>query len=410
MAYVLTALKGEFGPLDTYLCHIPAGEIVGIVGHDPRGMYDPKKFHLPEPTKELYQLVQRAVDRKKVDELENYVEEFSKDVPDHGVGALPALSVGFRKAPTFTQAEGFRARSATVGEIELPSNVLTGALYLDGLKRACAVLNKYDEAKLGLITIAVMVFAPKPGKELSHQDLAQLFYDFNSKSTPIPRNIAVSRDGRDPHIQLANFLSGCAPIVNNGGVDRKGKSLGNKSSHICVLKDLVAFARAAADDEWAVEHLKDKPSHSPLESAPRREVLQQNLVVYLDALISGMTPTKFKDHISHIHLMAPVWTTFAILFHDLHVKLGMTDSELAGYASKIGQLDWSRHAPRLDPFMQNKTNAKGKTLRIPLQGGSQLRRALKKLVREELGITQQVEAWDRRHSAAESTGVAVAAE
>ena len=239
-----------------------------------------------------------------------------------------------------------------------------------------------------------MLFSPKEGKTLTDGDLGQLFYDFNAKATPIPRNIAVSRDTRDPHIQLAIHISACSIIVDNGGVDRKGKSIGMKSKELFVLRDIVAFARAAADDTWAVEHLKDRVKDSSLTDQTLPD-FERNVVLFLDGLVSGMTPTVFKDRVNNVHLLAPVWTTFGVTFHDLHVKLGIQGAELAEYGTKIGKLDWNRFAKRLEGLMMTKPTKKG-DLRIPKQGGSPLRRDLTKQLRDELGIAAKVYAWTHR--------------
>ena len=391
--YKFHAIRGSFGALDTFLIMIPPNEIAEVVGHDPRGMYNKKEFHLPPKTLALYEDVQRAVLKDKVDDIEEYTEKYSQPTTT-AYGALPALSVGLKTPPKFKRFDNIETDETEIGTLTLLHGAKDNALYLDGLKRACAILNLSDRQKHGQVSVAVMLFSPKEGKTLTDSDLGQLFYDFNAKSTPIPRNIAVSRDTRDPHIQLANYVSACSVIVDNGGVDRKGKSIGMKSKELFVLRDIVAFARAAADDTWAVEHLKDRVKDSNLTDKTLPD-FEKNVVLFLDGLVSGMTPTVFKDRVNNVHLLAPVWTTFGVTFHDLYVKLGIQGAELAEYGTKIGKLDWNRFAKRLEGLMMTKSTKKG-DLRIPKQGGSPLRRDLTKQLRDELGIAAKVYAWTHR--------------
>lgn len=389
--YSFPAIKGVMGALDTYLIMIPPGEIPEVVGHDPRGMYDKKLFHLPPMTLELYENVQRSVRTDKVTELEDYTETYSN--PDSvGVGALPALSVGLKTAPKFKRQEVEWADDQEIGTLKLLHGAKDNALYLDGLKRACAILNKFDENKLGMITVAVMLFAPRGDRVLSYSDLAQLFYDFNSKSTPIPKNVSLSRDGRDPHIQLANAIAESEAIASNGGVDRKGRSIGNKSKEIVIFKDLVAFVRGACEDEWGVENQKDRPENSPL-TPETHSKFQQNIGHYLSAFVDGMTADTFRDRSNHVHLLAPVWMALGVAFHDLHIKLGIRDDELATYGRRIGQLDWGRTALRLSDLRGDKTSNEGKVTRGWTGSGAQIRRALTVKLREELGIKDRIASW-----------------
>jgi hypothetical protein len=395
MAHLLPAIRGSFGALDCYLVMVPPNEIEEVVGHDPRLMMEPKSHKLTQNIYDLYQDVQRAVDKGKVAELEEYVERYSQE-DAVGIGALPALSVGFKKAPAFLKYDGLESYESELGRVKITS-IKDNALYLDGLKRACAILNRAD--KLGKNSmVAVMLFAPKGDKVLSHADLAQLFYDFNSKATPIPRNVAVSRDGRDPHIQLANLLSECDPIKINGGVDRLSKSLGNKSGAVLVIKDMVSFARAAADDSWAVEHLKNPIPESVLNDPEKRPRFEEHLVAFLRDFIESMGREKFRDRLNHVHLMAPVWATIGIIFHDLYIKLELRGVELSDKSRALGALDWRRTAERLAPHMQDKVS-KNKNIRVPIQGGSQMRRQLVPQVRMELAIADQVSAWETREKA-----------
>jgi DndB-like DNA-sulfur modification-associated protein len=391
--YSFVAIKGVFGALDTFLIMVPPGEIPEVVGHDPRGMYDKKVFSLPKKTLELYENVQRAVLKEKVKDLEQYTARYSH-ADANGVGALPALSVGLKTAPKFKRFDKIDSNDddTEVGTLKLHHSAKDNALYLDGLKRACAILNKSEDNALGSITVAIMLFAPREGRTLTDVDLAQLFFDFNSKATPIPKTIAVSRDSRDPYISLANALAEMPVISDNGGVDKKHGSLGKKSTNIVILPDLITFVRGATEGVRAVERQKE-PVANPILTDETRVGFMESIPAFLGGIVEGMTRDTFRDRVNHVHLSGAVWGAWGVIFNDLYVKLGRRGPELLAYARRIGQLDWGRSAERLHDLLSDKVNkSTGKVSRVWSRGGGHnLRRPLVDLLRKELGIAAEID-------------------
>jgi hypothetical protein len=392
-----TAIRGKFGKLAMYALMIRPEDITELVGHDPRGWINKT---LPKKITELYEMVQRVSKRSDLVALEAYAANYSHREAI-GIGAFPALSVGLVTAPKFEPyvLKGIDPDCGDVGLLKL--KIGKGeALYLDGCKRACAILNKFDEGALGLVYVPITIFAPQPGEsDLGDQELGQIFSDFNTKAIAVKASLGYERDTRDPYIALANTIADSGIIKSNGGVDRKRDSLGGKSTNVATLKDLVVFVKGAVDGETAVEHQKKMPEQT-LDEKNRPEY-ERLIPIFLGGMVDGMTRDTFRDRTHHLHLLAPVWAALGVVFHDLHTKLAIRDdAQLVDYGRQVGSLDWGRSAPRLKNLLRGTISGK----QSPWSGSTAItRRALTPQLRAELGIEAQVTAWTENRGAVIAT-------
>jgi hypothetical protein len=193
---------------------------------------------------------------------------------------------------------------------------------------------------LNRFTFAVTIFAPKPGgKPLSRDEVAQLFHDFNFRVRPVSRQHAIALDSSDIYISLANRIGEKPPIAPSGGVAKKARSLGSKSTELVTQHNLVRFVRGATEGPKFQTSSADYLSNPNLtrENFP---TMLESLTTFLATVAEEMAD-KFTNKDS-LHLTALGWQALGVLHYDIVVTLGLTGDARRKAIKALAMVDWSR--------------------------------------------------------------------
>lgn len=393
----LPAVQGQFGPrLATYTTQLPAAAIETILGHDPRSKLWKK---LPDDLEYLYNHLQRATTKARLDSLIRYVKYRFTDRAIIA-GAFPAISIAVQNP---TEFESLEHGPSGVGILHFDLSRRNRRVVVDGLGRVSAILelldwsesaDLFDDEKKSLqnllnsFTLPAVFYVPAPGTEpLKLEEMQQLFHDFNFKVSPVPARIAIALDHSDPYIALTNRLGESDLIKRFGGMERKAASLGKKSTALVVQQNLLRFVRGAAEGEKFLEAKNTSEIENPNLTEDTLDDHKVALLNFIENVSLGMGEDQFTDR-ECLHLTSPGWGTLGILYHDLAVTLDESDVE--GEARKIGMLKWHRSAPEWQQIVRQRTDKEGNMVLGLAAGGAQTRRFMTAKVRKALGIESRL--------------------
>jgi DGQHR domain-containing protein len=391
------AMQGAVGTrLVTYSTQLPAASIEGLLGHDPRSRYWKK---LPGDIASIYEKVQRNTSPGRTASIAAYISSrFSKEA--RLIGAFPAISVAVQNHIKFVP---FSDKNPGVGDIQIEMSSRNSRIVVDGLGRLSGVLDllerMYDapsgseelERLTELLTgfsIPVVIYAPHPDSPpLSREEMGQLFFDFNFKTTPVQAKHAISLDRSDPYIQATNALAlESKAISSNGGMEERAASLGSKSTAIVVQQVLLRFVRGAMEGAAFQESNKaqlDKP-YLNLENLDENI---ERMGAFLDAFAEEMSD-RFADRKS-LHLSSPGWQTLGLIFNDVAVRLRVPD--ITATARALARVDWARSGPLWSDLVATVKNKAGEDELVLRTAGASAKREMLKQIRAAIGIDRLLE-------------------
>ena len=106
-----------------------------------------------------------------------------------------------------------------------PTNV---RILIDGLARVTGAMDLADDHQgdnLDSFLFPVTIYVPAPGtKQLSWQEMGQLFHDFNFRVQPVSIKHAIALDTSDIYIALARRLAEC-PFIHDTEVSQSERKV-----------------------------------------------------------------------------------------------------------------------------------------------------------------------------------------
>ena len=131
----IPVVQGAFGSrLATYSTQLPPTSIETIVGHDPRSKGWKK---LPNDIEHMYNHLQRATTRQRLDSLTKYIQQRFGDGAIIS-GAFPAISIAVQNPTPFRP---FDVPQGGVGLLDFDLGKRNLRVVVDGLGRASAALD-----------------------------------------------------------------------------------------------------------------------------------------------------------------------------------------------------------------------------------------------------------------------------
>jgi len=399
------AVRGYFGGNSPEDCRVQyfqtslrATQVKGILGHDPRSkgwkkLADPK-------LREMYEYLQRATEPDRALGLEDYIDQRLRPNPITA-GAFPGIAIGICDPVFWDKAD------SPVGTLQIP--VESRRVLLDGLGRLTAVLNfiePFDTDRPSQpevnqwFTFPVTIYAPPPKGKLTIEDLGQLFFDFNFRQKQVKKSKAMTVDKSDLHIRMTNALADRPEgvIARNGGMNRKGLTLGGNAKELVTQPHLLKFVRGAFEGRAAQD--SDKLIiHEPNLRPQNFRELEQKLESFLKALENRMGD-RFAARDEYLHFSSIGWQILGLIFHALEFEFAerMSDTDRMAVLDRLGRVDWSRHNPDLIAILgEPKRDYEGRPI-LDDQGrqtldkftklGRQTKEALKKYVWKATGLDQ----------------------
>lgn len=332
-------VQGFYGSrLYTYSTQIPAQQIAGLLGHDPRSQ---NWKRLPKELGDIYKFLQRPTSKSRRESVAGYIEErFGPDA--HTIGAFPAISIAFMDPLDFQPLEVLPG----VGNVMLDMSPSVIRVLIDGLGRFTGIMDLSDEGLSSVLNFQVplTLFAPKPGSApLAWKEMGQLFHDFNFRVSPVPQRIALALDTADPYVNLARELGAYSFLAEHGGVAERMASLGSKSSELVVQTVWVRTVRGACEGRRFQEANLAHAENPQLTSASEEDV-RESIADFFQAICDEMGDKRWEDRDS-VHLTSPGWQALGVIHHDVAFKIKANPNERAKIAHRIAQIDWSRFNP-----------------------------------------------------------------
>jgi len=344
----IPCIRGKFGPhLETYQTYFLPSEVISLLGHDPRSA---NWKNLPAALRDAYQNYQRKTKPARAENIHDYIQ--SRMAPTaHFVGAFPSLSVGLTEVPIF---EPLRRRAGVSISEGVPINDNIGTLYLslgtryvhmllDGLARFTAAQQYIDEGENvdDWFSFAVTIFAPSPAKgALTPAELGQLFFDFNYKMSRISPTLALEMDQAGLYSQIVDWLKDQPVIVNNGGMQQSGASLGSRSTALVVRRVLHGFVTVAAEGEKALQGRKNEEVRNPRTTTDNIVDVREQIGEFLDGFARSMGD-RFQDRDS-IHLTRTGWEAIGMVAHDMMFRESLSPEQRERCYEVLANVDWSR--------------------------------------------------------------------
>jgi hypothetical protein len=384
--YSVPAVRFPMGAhLQCFQTTVRVGEIVQLLGHDPRSKSWSALAKSDPLTAEMYQTIQRKSPKDRVDALEEYIySRLRSDRKPRVVGAFPAISVAFELAPTeFDKANG----SEEMGYLVLPSG---RRILLDGLQRVTAALDVYQDHREidDWFVFAATFYFPVGKGRLTNRELGQLFFDMNYKQKTMSPVHAMKLDQADPYLQLTNDWNESGIIHEIGGVE-DAASLGKKSTALVVRKHLFKFVRGAIEGRRAQDQDKYQPDKPRIDDDNYSD-WSLELQQFLYDLRSRMGDERFADR-SFVHLSSGGWQVLGLIFHDVYVRLRekLSPAEKEEILDRLAGIDWSRYNPKwISLFGDSEVDEQGKSrLGKSTRWGSKVKTELLQYVREQAGLT-----------------------
>lgn len=171
-------------------------------------------------------------------------------------------------------------------------------------------------------------------------------------------------------------------------MELKAASLGKKSAAIVVRQNLLRLVRGATEGERFLEGTGNSEITNPRRNEETLEEFEEGIISFLSNFAESMGDEQFTNRES-LHLTAPGWGTLGVLYHDLVVRLHVSDPNAA--ARKLGAIDWMRSAPMWSEIVRSKVDKDGYQMIGLAAGGAQNRRFMTQKLRETLGIDKPLE-------------------
>jgi hypothetical protein len=111
------------------------------------------------------------------------------------------------------------------------------------------------------------------------------------------------------------------------------------------------------------------------------------LMRFLDAIQQKMGPA--WDDRTSLHLSSPGWQALGVIYNDLVHLLRVPDFEAT--AGALARVNWSRSAPIWKEIVVERTKDDGTAELVLGSAGANNRRAMIKVLREQLGIADRVQ-------------------
>jgi len=339
------AIRGHFGKesLWTFQTQVPPDQLINLLGHDPR--HENWK-RLPADLQALYGKIQRKTSRSRRDSVEGYLED--RLIDSLMPGAFPSICIGMTRPPIFEEGSVL----ADQGTLKMDLSPENTRILLDGLGRvsgSLVFLNDHRGEK-DLFTLPTTIFAPhERHKELTLEQLGQLFFDFNFRAAPLSRAHALELDQSDLYLLLTNRLGKSDVLVNHGGMEMRRQSLGSKSTAIVVQSVLLRFVRGACEG-GRFQKSNNANSENPNLKRETFSETYEKIETFLDTFEHQMGGKRFGDR-SSLHLTSVGWQALGLTANDLHFGLPALDAIDRGRVVKeIAEMDWSRSNKDMVPI------------------------------------------------------------
>lgn len=388
------AMLGWHGPrLATYATQINPLDVTTVLGHDPRS--ERRRFLTDHKLAELYDYMQRKTSSSRRESIRQYIEDRLFPNADL-VGGFPAISIAVQY-PIF--AEEIDPAFPGVVNMSIDTGVQNKRVALDGLGRLSGALALVDLALNGdlpepdalelqkaiaELSLPCVFYSPRPGQSpLSHEEMGQLFHDFNFRVTPVSAKDAIALDKSDPYIRATYSLAKSSTAISEYGMDTKSASLGSKSKAIVVQPVLLRFIRGALEGAKYVESARNVNVGEPRLNSKTAAGLLTDLAEFLDVFADAMGD-RWAERDS-LHLSSPGWLSVGLVYHDITFRMSKID-RLAVARSLATKIDWSRSASIWKSLITVKDKPDGTSV-LALQGaGASTRREMVKIIREQLGL------------------------
>lgn len=389
------AMLGWHGPrLATYATQINPLDVTTVLGHDPRS--ERRRFLNDHKLAELYDYMQRTTSTSRRDSIKSYIKDRLFPRSDL-IGGFPAISIAVQ-CPI--HAEEIDASFPGVVNMSIDTGVHNKRVALDGLGRLSGALALVDlalngelaesdaaelQAAIEELSLPCVFYSPRPGQApLSHEEMGQLFHDFNFRVTPVSAKDAIALDKSDPYIRATYALAKTSEAISKYGMDTKAASLGSKSKAIVVQPVLLRFIRGAIEGAKYVESARNVNVESPRLNSKSAPELIGALAEFIDAFAAEMG-SRWTGRDS-LHLSSPGWLSIGLVYHDITFRLSNID-RLQIAKSLATKVDWTRSAAIWKPLISEKVAADGSTA-LALQGaGASTRREMVRIIRDQLGLT-----------------------
>lgn len=340
----IPCVQGAFGQkLLTYTTQATPRQVVAFLGHDPRSSKR-KQLQATNPQlASIYNTIQRDTAKGRKDSIVDYVRDrMFKD--SKAIGAFPAISIGCTAPEEFVTFPNMK--SAGMLMIDTAMAQSTQRVVLDGLGRLTGALELIDAGfadEIGF-TFPVTFYAPRPGEELSIQELGQLFADFNGRVFPVAKRLSLRLETADPYVRLARELAEEPFLEEHGGVAEGLASLGGKSTELVVQTVWVRAVRGACEGRKFQEANLSRVEQANL-SAETSDSVRDSIALYFNAIAEHMGDERWESRDS-LHLSSSGWQALGVLHHDLVFRLGMTEEDdIIAAAKAVASVDWSRSNP-----------------------------------------------------------------
>lgn len=388
------AMLGWHGPrLATYATQINPLDVTTVLGHDPRS--ERRRYLNDHRIAELYDYMQRKTSSARRESIRHYIEDRLFPNADL-IGGFPAISIAVQYP---IHAEEISPSFPGVVNMAIDTGVHNKRVALDGLGRLSGALALVDlalsgdlsdqdaaelQAAIGDLSIPCVFYSPRPGQPpLTHEEMGQLFHDFNFRVTPVSAKDAIALDKSDAYIRATYSLAKGSAAISEFGMDVKSASLGSKSKAIVVQPVLLRFIRGALEGAKYIESARNVSVENPRLNGRSAPELLGELATFLDEFADAMGE-RWSDRES-LHLSSPGWLSIGLIYHDISFRLSNID-KMAVARSLASKIDWSRSAPIWANLITEKEKDDG-SVALALQGaGATTRREMVKIIREQLGL------------------------
>ena len=337
LAVAVPAIRGHFGreSLQTFQTQIHPQQIMDLLGHDPRHQ---NWRWLPKEIFELYSKIQRKTSSSRRDSVEGYLEDRFLNVPQPG--AFPSICIGMTQPANFQEGT---TEYSDMGILKLDLGPQNIRMLLDGLGRvsgSIAFLENHPKEK-NCFVLPVTIFAPHQShRELTVDELGQLFFDFNFRVNPISKSHALRLDKSDIYLVLCNKLGKSPVFEKHGGMEIGRQSLGTKSKGVVAQQVLMRFVRGACEG-GKFQKSNNETAVNPNLNRETFATVSNNLETFVETF-EGQMSGQFGIRNS-LHLTSVGWQALGLAAHDLYFKLPDLDAvDRARIVKEIAELNWSR--------------------------------------------------------------------
>lgn len=334
-------IRGYFGTrIYTYQTNIKTADIQNLLGHDPRSK---NWTRLSDELKSIYEYLQRRTSKVRREGTASYIRH-RLGPHSHSIGAFPAISIGVTKPTEFAPYENIEHAGGAVGKLLFDLSSANQRILLDGLARVTGALNLLEEGETDILanfTFPVTIYVPADGKELTLEELGQLFHDFNFLVQPVSLGQAVDLDQSDIAISLTNALGDSPVIKKHGGMERRAASLGKKSTALVAKQVLLRFVKIACEGvEYATKALRERPTDDANLTEASFAYWQHRIESFLEALAEKLGSERFRREES-ILFSPPGWYCIGAYIHMLH-KNKIDEEGTANVVNALANIDWSK--------------------------------------------------------------------